>query len=157
MMTQLLSIFSILFPKNKQEKLINDNRRFFLTSTHTTSGRILMIEEEAYAVWAYLLHPDKESIDFDGFLCAVVNPLSSDIQPYEITKGRRDAPLPATFANKYSYIKNLKKKDIKIRWEKEYATILIKKKTYLVMDINARTSYSKALVKDCTYGKHLES
>ncbi|TSE06083.1 hypothetical protein [Aquimarina algiphila] len=157
MMAQLLSIFNVLFSKNQQENLVHDDSRIFLTSTHTTSGRILMIEEEAYAVWAYLLNPDKESIDFDGFLCAVVDPLSSDIHPYEITKGRRDAPLPATFANKYSYIKNLKKKDIRVHWEKECAIISIKKKKYLVMDINAKTSYSKALVKDCTYGKHLES
>ncbi len=156
-MTQLLSIFGILFSKNDQEKVVYYDNRIFLTSTHETSGRILMIEEEAYSVWAYLLHPDKESIDFDGFLCAVVDPLSFHTRPDDIIKERRNIPLPATFANRYSYIKNLKKKDIKVHWEKECATISIKKKKYLVMDINAKTSYSKALAKDCAYGKHLDA
>ncbi|WP_103070339.1 hypothetical protein [Aquimarina sediminis] len=156
-MIQLLTIFEGLFSVNEKEKKSENHvTQIFLTSTHTNSGRTLMIEEESHSVWAYLLRPDKEGIDFDGFICAVVDPLSSEIDPKEITKGKKDAPLPAMFANRYSYIKNLKKKDIKIHWENERVTVFIKKKVYLIMDLNTKVSYSRGLSKNCVYGKKLE-
>ncbi|WP_074408103.1 MULTISPECIES: hypothetical protein [Aquimarina] len=158
MKIELLSIFDGLFSVNtKEKKQETSASKIFMTDTHTNSGRTLMIEEEDYAVWAYLLSTDKEDIDFDGFLCAVIDPRFSDVKSYKNIRERRDAPLPALYANRYSYVKNLKKKDIKIHWQEEYVTIFIKKKVYLVMDLNARTSYSKGLANDCDYGKQLKS
>lgn len=157
MMTQLLTIFDGFFNTSiKEKKSESSATKIFLTSTHTNSGRTLMIEEEAYTLWAYLLRPDKGGVDFDGFICSVVDPLGENINPQEITKGKRDAPLPAIFANRYSYIKNIKKKDIKIHWQEDNVTVLIKKKRYLIMDLNTRVSYSKGLAKDCDYGKQLK-
>lgn len=158
MKTQLVTIFDMLFGMNLKEKNVeNDSAsKIFLTDTDISSGRTLMIEEETYAVWAYLLCEDKENIDFDGFLCAVTDPFTSNITPQEITHKKKDAPLPLIFANEYSYVENLKKKDIKVHWEKEYVAVFIKKDLYLVMDTKTRCSYSKGLIKDCDYGMQLK-
>jgi hypothetical protein len=158
MKIELLSIFDGLFSVNtKEKKQETSTAKIFMTYTHTNSGRTLMIEEEDYAVWAYLLSIDKEEIDFEGFICAVINPRFSDVKSYKNTRERRDAPLPAIYANRYSYVKNLKKKDIKIHWQEEYVTIFIKKRVYLIMDLNSKTSYSRGLADDCDYGKRLKS
>ncbi|WP_024768775.1 hypothetical protein [Aquimarina macrocephali] len=158
MKIELLSIFDGLFSVNtKEKKPEKSTAKIFITDTHTNSGRTLMIEEETYAVWAYLLSTDKEDIDFDGFLCAVIDPKFSGVNSHKNILERRDAPLPALYANRYSYVKNLKKKDIKIHWQEEHVTIFIKKKVYLIMDLNTKTSYSKGLADDCDYGKQLKS
>ncbi len=156
-MTQLLTLFDVLFSLNiKEKKKKSRTTKIFMTSTHKSSGRTLVLEEEAYTLWAYLLSPDKENVDFEGLVCAVVDPLALPIDLKEISKIKKEIPLPTAYASKYSYVKNLKKKNIKIQWQKESITILIKKKTYLIMDMNTKTSYSKALSKDCDYGKQLK-
>ncbi len=158
MKTLLLSIFDGLFATtNPKEATTRSTNRIFITSTNARSGRTLMIEEETHAVWVYLLRSDQEGIDFEGFLCSVSDPLAADINPKDINKSRREAPLPPAFANKYSYVKRLRKRDIAVHWHKEYVTILIKRKVYLVMDLQTKTSYSKGLAKDGSYGKKLES
>ncbi|WP_103864340.1 hypothetical protein [Aquimarina sp. I32.4] len=156
MKSQLLSLLN-RFVNTDTEKSTSRVTKIFLTDTHASSGRTLMIEEEAYAVWAYLLSPDKEEVDFDGFLCSVVDPKSSKTKGilYD-AKGIKDKPLPSFYANQYCYVKNLKKKNIKVLWGQKTVTILIKEKVYLVMDLMTKTSYSKGLIRDCEYGKQLK-
>ncbi|WP_299439794.1 hypothetical protein [uncultured Aquimarina sp.] len=152
----LLSIFTSVFaigtPKTRSEGTVDG---IFITSTDPISGRTLMIEEDEYSVWVYVLNSDKQGIDFDGFLCSVVDPESIKISPKEATKNGNAPPLTTTFANKYSYIKNLKSKDIKIYWKQNRIEIKLKKEMYLIMDLESKTSYSKALSKDCYYGNTL--
>lgn len=154
MKTLLLSMFDGLF---MQEVSVNSERNtdtIFLKDTDPVSGRTLMIEEDAHNIWAYMLSPDKAEIDFEGFLCTVVDPHKSDINYQEISKA--DGPISANLTNSYTYIKNIKKKHITIHWKKKHVVILIKNKVHLVMDMNTKTSYSKGLSEDCTYGKVLQ-
>lgn len=154
----LLSLFTSVFaiaepkPKTKSNETTNS---IFITSTDPLSGRTLMIEEDEYSVWVYVLNPDMEGIDFDGFLCSIVDPASITISPKEATKNGNSPPLTANLANKYSYIKNLKSKDIKVYWKQDRIEIKLKKQTYLIMDLENKTSYSKALSEDCYYGNKL--
>lgn len=152
----LLSIFTSVFaigtPKTRSEGSVDG---IFITSTDPISGRTLMIEEDEYSIWVYVLNPDKQGIDFDGFLCSVVDPESITISPKEATKNGNAPPLTTNFANKYSYIKNLKSKDIRVYWKQNRIEIKLKKETYLIMDLDSKTSYSKALSTDCYYGNKL--
>ncbi len=152
----LLSIFTSVFaigtPKTRSEGTVDG---IFITSTDPISGRTLMIEEDEYSVWVYVLNSDKQGIDFDGFLCSVVDPESITISPQEATKNGNAPPLTTSFSNKYSYIKNLKSKDIKIHWKQNRIEIKLKKEIYLIMDLESKTSYSKALSQDCYYGNTL--
>ncbi|SEL37315.1 hypothetical protein SAMN04487910_2268 [Aquimarina amphilecti] len=152
----LLSIFTSVFAlgtiKTRSE---NNTDGIFITSTDPISGRTLMIEEDEYSIWVYVLNPDKQGIDFDGFLCSVVDPESITMSPKEATKNGNAPPLTTTYANKYSYIKNLKSNDIKVYWKYNRIEIKLKKETYLIMDLESKTSYSKALSKDCYYGNTL--
>ncbi|KAA1247877.1 hypothetical protein [Aquimarina sp. RZ0] len=145
-------VFSIDTSKIKSETTIE---KIFITSTDSESGRTLMIEEDEYSIWAYVLKPNMEGIDFDGFLCSIIDPKSMEIDPKEATKNGNATPLTATYANKHSYIKSLSAKDIKIYWKKDRIEIKLKKEIYLIMDLKTKTSYSKALAKDCYYGNKL--
>ncbi len=151
----LLSIFTSIFamgtPKTRSERTDG----IFITSTDPVSGRTLMIEEDEYSVWVYVLNSDKQGIDFDGFLCSVVNPESITLTPKEATKNGNAPPITTAFSNKYSYVKNLKSKDIKVYWKQNRIEIKLKKELYLVMNLETQTSYSKALSKDCYYGNAL--
>ncbi|GGX10732.1 hypothetical protein [Aquimarina muelleri] len=157
MKTQLVTMFDMFFGAKSKNKIVEDSTsKLFLTHTDTFSGRTLVIEEEAYTVWAYLLCENKENIDFDGFLCAVTNPFTANnITLQKITPTKKDIPFPSVFANEYSYVENLKKKDIKINWRKDHINIFIKTSLYLIMNIKEKCSYSKALTKDCDYGMQL--
>ncbi|WP_299314097.1 hypothetical protein [uncultured Aquimarina sp.] len=152
----LLSIFTSVFaigtPKTRSEGTIDG---IFITSTDPISGRTLMIEEDEYSVWVYVLNLDKQGIDFDGFLCSVVDPESITISPKEATKNGNSPPLTTNFANKHSYIKNLKSKDIQVHWKQNRIEIKLKKEIYLIMDLDSKISYSKALSTDCYYGNKL--
>ncbi|WP_378183786.1 hypothetical protein [Aquimarina sp. SS2-1] len=152
----LLSIFTSIFaigtPKPRSARNVDG---IFITSTDPESGRTIMIEEDEYSIWVYVLNPDMQGIDFDGFLCSVVDPESINISPKEATKNGNAPPLTSAFANQYSYIKNLKSKDIKIHWKSNRIEIKLKKETYLIMDLKTKTSYSKALSEDCYYGNAL--
>ncbi|MGY3795099.1 hypothetical protein [uncultured Aquimarina sp.] len=152
----LLSLFTSVFAIGEPKtKLVANVEGIFITSTDPISGRTLMIEEDEYSVWVYLLNKDKQGIDFDGFLCSVVDPESITISPQEATKNGNAPPLTTNYANKYSYIKNLKSKDIKIYWKQNRVEIKLKKEIYLIMDLQDKISYSKALSQDCYYGNSL--
>ncbi len=150
MKTLILSMINGLFPV--KEKSIIRNDKIFLTSLDTTSGRILMIEEDIFNVWVYMLHRDKKRIDFNGFLCTVINPEISNTTE----KANKDTILPKKYISSHGYVKNLKKKDITIHWHKNYASVLIRNRVYLVMDIKSKIGYSKGLLRNCEYGKPLE-
>ncbi|MDH7446978.1 hypothetical protein [Aquimarina sp. 2201CG14-23] len=152
----LLSLFTSVFAMDTSKiKSEVSTDAIFITSTDPISGRTLMIEEDEYSVWVYLLNPDMQGIDFDGFLCSVVDPESITISPKEATKNGNSPPLTAAFSNKYSYIKDLKPKDIKVSWKQNRIEIKLKKEMYLIMDLKSKTSYSKALSEDCYYGNTL--
>ncbi|AXT58522.1 hypothetical protein J8L88_22385 [Aquimarina sp. MMG015] len=152
----LLSIFTSVFALGTlKTRTENNTDGIFITSTDPISGRTLMIEEDEYSIWVYVLNPDKQGIDFDGFLCSVVDPESITMSPKEATKNGNAPPLTTDYANKYSYIKNLKSNDIKVYWKYNRIEIKLKKETYLIMDLESKTSYSKALSKDCYYGNTL--
>jgi len=152
----LLSLFTSVFavgtPKTRSGSTVDS---IFITSTDPISGRTLMIEEDEYSVWVYVLNPDMQGIDFDGFLCSVVDPQSIILTPKEATKNGNAPPLTSNFANEHSYIENLKSKDIKVYWKQDRIEIKLKKETYLIMDLTTKTSYSKALSKDGYYGNTL--
>ena len=138
--------------------LINGSRNhqdtIFITSTDNATGRTIMIEENEYNVWVYLLRSDKGGIDFKGFLCTVINPKKNDASIQE--KPVADTLLPSSIVNSFGYIKNIRKKHISIHWQPDYVSVLVKNKVYLIMDIVSKVSYSKGLAEDCEYGKCLE-
>ena len=152
LLSLIANVFAIGEPKTRSS---NITEGIFITSTDSISGRTLMIEEDEYSIWAYMLNKDIEGIDFDGFLCSVVDPKSITINPKEATKNGNSPPLTNEFSNKYSYIKNINSNDIEISWKDNRIEIKLKKEIYLVMDLETKTSYSKALAKDCYYGNTL--
>ncbi len=155
MRTLFLSMLDGLFTKENKENSECRSNKIFFTETDPKSNRTLIIEEDEYAVWTHMLSDNKEEVDFEGFLCTVVNPDTFYVDSEKVIK--KDKPLPIAFANPYSFVKNLRKKDISVQWQKNCATILIKDKVYLIMDMNTRTAYSKALSTDCEFGKRLDS
>ncbi|GAA4279067.1 hypothetical protein [Aquimarina mytili] len=156
MKTLFLSVFDGLFSSHTKENSKKTENNLFLTSTNPTTGRTLIIEEYTYSVWAYMLRSDKEAIDFEGYLCTVVDPKSIDFSTDKTSKNKKEVPLPPTLVSRYSYIRNLKKEDVHINWKEEQAIIHIRNKPYLIMDVITKTSYSKGLAYDCEYGKVLE-
>ncbi len=151
------SLFTDIFflDSNKTKTIKTTSDKIFMTSTDTVSGRILMIEEDDYSVWAYILKPNMEGVDFDGFLCSIVDPYALKIDPKEATKNGNATPLTSNFSNQYSYIRNISSKDINICWKQDQIEIKLKKETYLIMDLKTKVSYSKALSRDCYYGNKL--
>ncbi len=156
MKTFFLSVIDGLFPTLTKENSIKKEGSVFLTSTNSLTGRTLVIEEDAYSVWAHMLSSDKESIDFEGFLCSVVAPKLSKNDTLESTKDTKEMPLPTSLSNYYSYVRNLKNEDIQIDWEKDRVSVYIRNVPYMIMDLNTKTSYSKSLAKDCIYGNILK-
>lgn len=147
----LISFFSNVFDSKK------DKEPIFISSKDPNSNCTLLIEEDEYSVWAYLLRPDKEGIDFDGFLCAVQDPKTIQINVKEAIKNGVAPPLSTTFANKYSYVKKLRKQDIRIVWEDVSVMIYIKDELYLIMNLQTRISYSKGISKRGPFGEPLEN
>ncbi len=131
--------------------------KIFLTSTDVFSDRMLIVEEDKYSVWAYFLEPNQEDNGFDGFLCATENSELSRIREKGIMVNGSSPSLMTPFLSEHSHIKNLKKRDIKIHWEKERVLIFIKNTVYLIMDINRKKSYSKSLNINCKYGNKLDN
>ncbi len=153
MKTLILSIINGLFTKEISKSSKPSNNSIFLKDTDAISGRTLIIEEGEHHVWVYLLTVDKKEIDFEGFLCTVVSPVKSLMPEDNLPK--KEQPLPLKFVNKYSWIKNLKKEHIKVDWQENQVRISIKGKPYLIMDMNAKISYSVGLSSDCVYGKKM--
>ncbi|MDY8134029.1 hypothetical protein [Aquimarina sp. 2201CG5-10] len=152
----LLSLFTSIFPTNTtKEKPQKNTDKIFITTTDPVSGRTLIIEEDIYSVWVYLLQSNKQGIEFEGFLCSVQDPKVLDINISEIVKNGGTPPITNAFSNAHSYVKNLKKKDITIKWLENQAQVKIKKEVYLIMDFISKTSYSKGVSKDGYYGKKL--
>jgi len=156
MKTCFLSVFMGLFIEDAKKEHENITDQIFLTSTEPTTQRTLIVEGNAYSVWVYVLSIDKESVDFEGYLCSLIDPKLSLDLPFEKKNGSK-VSLPASLANSYSYVKDLNRKDIKVVWNKELVSIYIKNTPYLVMNLSTKMCYSKALSKDCSYGNALFS
>lgn len=128
--------------------------KIFLSSSDSVSGRTLMIEEDEYNVLVYVLEPDNAGIDFISFLCTVIYPKSYNADSSELDA---DASLlPRDYISSFGFIMNLKKKDLTIHWQRDYVSILIKDKVFMILDLAAKVGYSKGLLKACKYGKPLE-
>ncbi len=153
MKTLILSIINGFFAREENEPQKLNTNSIFLKDTDSNTKRILIIEEDEYNIWVYVLSIDKKEIDFEGFLCTVVSPIKSDIANRDIHK--KEAPMPIKYTNKYSWVKNLKKEHIKVDWQDNIVNVWIKDKLYLIMNTDTKTSYSKGLSSDCRYGKKM--
>ncbi|MBQ0735937.1 hypothetical protein [Aquimarina celericrescens] len=153
MKTLILSIINGLFTKEVREPKKLHGNSVFITATEPIIGRTIIIEQDSYSIWVYLLTPNKLEIDFDGFLCSVVTPVKPNGTLKDFTI--KEQPLPIEFSNKYSFIKNLNKEDIKIDWQENQVILSIKEEVFLIMNMETKTSYSKSLSCNCPYGKSL--
>ncbi len=152
----ILSIFDGLFTSDIKGISANTTDQIFITDTDISSGRTIMIEEDTYSIWVYLLSQDRESVDLEGFLCSVVDPQTIKVNTQKVINDKSVFLLTNDLVNKHSYIKKLGKKDITIQWHTNKVIILVKNTPYLIMDIHTKTCYSKALARDCKYGKKFE-
>ena len=135
---QLQKIFdsSVEITKSYKHRLITLEHLIFA---------IVSDEESSAGLQAYGADVDYIKSNLDHYLKNNLKDIETD-----------DKALPKKYINSCGYIKNLKKKDISIHWHKDYASILIKNKVYLVMDITSRMGYSRGLSGSCEYGKPLE-
>lgn len=149
-----LSVFNGFFIRGTKKDYEDVDDYIFLTSTDPDTQRTLIIEGNSHAVWAYMLSVDKESIDFKGFLCNLVD---RHLLPNRPSKNKDiiETFLPAYLLNQYSCVKGLKRKDIKIIWGEEQVDIHIKNILYMVMNLRTKMCYSKAISKDSSYGSAL--
>ncbi|MCK7591175.1 hypothetical protein M0G43_11365 [Subsaxibacter sp. CAU 1640] len=134
---------------------INKDDKIFIQSSSPINGQILIIEEDDYSVWCYILDKNKSEIEFSGFLCSVGDPTKTNLDLNKIKDSGLPPPLIAKYANEYSYSKNLKESDISIKWFETKVEIFIKGEKYLLMDLEDKISYSKGLSMDGPYGKML--
>lgn len=132
-----------------------ETQKIFIQSESPINSRLLIIEEDEHSVYVYIVREDRESIEFDGFLCSVTNPFDNNIDLEKYKESGYPPPLIEKYANEYSYVKNLKTEDISIKWSENLAEISIKGVKYLKMDLANKISYSKSLKTDCPYGKQL--
>ncbi len=154
----LLSIFDGLFTKETNNHAKNDSiDKIFITETDPDSNKTLIIEEDKNSVWAYLLSSDKERIDFVGFLCSVVSPKLPNFELQESIINGETSLATANLANQYTYVKDLKRKNISIHWKESDVTVCIKNEVYLLMDFESKTGFSKGLSTDSQFGKKLEN
>ncbi len=156
MKTLFLSVFDGLFSTRTKENSRKIENNLFLTYTNATTGRTLIIEEDLYSVWAYILCLTKEAIDLEGFLCSVTDPKVSEKEVHCTAINKKKRPFPVSLANRYSYVKNLQKKDIQVDWQGECVHVHVRGDLYLIMNLKTKISYSKGLAKDCLYGKVLK-
>lgn len=138
-----------------EDHCITQQEKVFIQTSNPNNGQLLIIEEDEYSVYAYIIRKDKKGIDFDGFLCSVVDPKKDDLDLEAIMESGAPPPLIKKYANDFSYVKNLKEKDITITWNSTSVEIKIKGEKYLIMDFVNKVSYSKSLKMDGPYGKML--
>jgi len=151
-MKTVFTLFLFLLSSNS---ISIKTEKIFIQSKSPINDRLLILEEDEHSVYAYIVSEDRESIEFDGFLCSVTNPFDNNIDLEKYKQSGYPPPLIKKYANEYSYVRNLKAEDISIKWGENLAEISIKGVKYLKMDLTIKTSYSKSLKTDCPYGKQL--
>lgn len=131
--------------------------KLFIQSTDPDSGKMLVLEEDNYSIWAYILAEKggEMRMEFDGFVCSVADPVELNVQPEDmhgILQQGNGPALMSSFANEYSYQPGLRKEDVDIVWKNGIAEIWLKKVLYLRMNTEEKQSFSKSLAKDGPYG-----
>lgn len=135
----------------------SDMEYIFLELIDTNSGRTVIIEENDNSIWAYVLTPDNQNIDFDGFICSTIDPVeaNSPLIQQKMKEGFAP-PLSVEFTNEYSVLKEVNPNDIKVVSGDSTIEIYLKNEKYLVLDLTNRTGYSKAISKPGGYGNPLK-
>jgi len=155
MKTFLFCFINFFLVKKTNKESGHKENSIFIKSIDPYSKKSLIIEEGPYHVWAYLLTDDKQAIDFNGFLCTVVSPTNMLNIRSCSKQMTTNSPLPLKTANRFSWIKKLKREHITVEWKNNFVVIRIKGRVYLVMDKDLKISHSKALAKDCEFGNSL--
>lgn len=124
----------------------------FIESNDDASGKTLIVEEDQYSIWAYILTDQKDGIDFDGFLCSRIDPMKHKIDPISVTDQGGAPPIFPPYSNEFSFVAEVNRKDVEIRWGRTQVEVYLKGVKYLVMDFENKKSYSKAIGKDGPFG-----
>ena len=127
-------------------------KKIFIESTSSFDKKTLIVEEDKYSIWCYILNENKIGIDFDGFLCSVTKPVKNKSDITKIINSGNPPPLLEKYANEFSHVKKIKPEDIKIEWKESSVEVFIKNELYLKMDLNNRISYSKSIKIKGPYG-----
>jgi len=83
----------------------------YITSFYENIGRTLILESNTHSLWAYLLAPDSNKIELDGFVCSLIEPPEFIETPTDKTL---PPPLIRQYSNNSSFVENLRADQIKI-------------------------------------------
>ncbi len=132
-------------------------KEIYLEILNKNQERSLIIEGDAYSVWAYLLlnREDGHEIEMEGFICSRGTVLESDDQVMDFIRNGLSTPLVKEYQSEFSVQKNISNEDFSVEWSDEVITIQLKEEVFLIMDLIRNIACSKSVSKKGIYGTPL--
>jgi len=130
-------------------------KMIYIKEVNPNNDITLIIEEDIYSIWAYLLNDTSEIIQ-DGFICSTGHLVNSQEEIKNAIDNGLAPPLLKNFANEHSIQTNLNENDIEFEWQsKDEITVKIYGTKYLRMNIGTNESFCFAINRDGPYGKKM--
>ncbi len=115
----------------------------------------VVIEEDKYSIWAYVVDKVENKIVLDCFLCTRGTQILNSSKVQEFINQGFAPPLSKMYSNSFSIIEDLAEEDIKINYDEGLIRLNIKDIEYAILDLKNKKSYSKSISNSGPYGHEL--
>lgn len=114
----------------------------------------ISIKGDDNAVWVFVYQVEGDSLDIimDGFLCSRGEILENQLETIEYVQRGEAPPICREFASEECVVYGLAEDDIDVIWGDKKIDVQIFGETYLLLDLETRKSYSKAVKVEGVYG-----
>ena len=118
--------------------------------------KIVILDNDEHSVWAFVMDNETQEIEFDGFVCSISEPFSSEKEVEKLLDEGFAPAITTEYAGSECVMSDILEKEFSAVWhDSGYLEISINDNTHVIMDLEEQITYSRAIGKDGPYGLSL--
>lgn len=116
----------------------------------------VIIEEDDYSIWSYVMDTETDTIIFSGFICAIQPPVADTTDLIHFMEEGIAPPLLESYANEYSIVLDAHAEDFQVLWSEDAADIFMGPVFYARLNVKHKLHFVVSIAEDGIYGYSLE-
>lgn len=131
----------------------SEDEYILLESYNSELNQIVILDNDDYSIWAFVMDSETQEIEFDGFVGSLEKPLATEAEVEKLLEEGFAPAITQEYASENCLISDALEKEFSAIWhDSGVVEILIDGVTQTLMDLEEQISYSKAIQTDGPYG-----
>ena len=116
-------------------------------------GKIIVLDNDEYSIWAFVLDAQTQEIEIDVFVCSLSQPFEDEEEVEQMIENGYSPAITTFFASDSAVKPNALKSEFSVKWiEDGWLELFMDDQLVVMIDLDQEEAFTKAVCEDGPYG-----